>query len=131
VSAAEVDRYLADVPEPHRSTLQEVRRRIRLLAPSAEEGLSYSVPAFRLEGRPVAGLAAFTRHLAYLPHSGSVLRSLSTEIDGYEHTAGSLHFPVDEPLPLELIRALLQAKAALMGLPESVIVSGAARPSPG
>ena len=120
MTAAEIDKYLSGVPDPKRSTLEEVRRRIHALVPSAEEGISYSVPVFLVDGKPIAGLAAFSRHLAYLPHSGSVLRSLGPLIDGYEHTAGSLHFAVDEPLPVELLRALLSAKAELLGRPDAV-----------
>jgi uncharacterized protein YdhG (YjbR/CyaY superfamily) len=115
MTAAEIDDYLAGVPDPKRSTLEEVRRRIHALVPSVEEGISYAVPAFLVDGEPIAGLAAFSRHLAYLPHSGSVLRRLGPLIDGYEHTAGSLHFAVDEPLPVDLLRALLIAKAELLG----------------
>ena len=120
VSTAEIDEYLSGVPDPGRSTLEEVRRRIHALVPSAEEGISYAVPVFRVDGAPIAGLAAFSRHLAYLPHSGSVLRRLGPLIDGYAHTAGSLHFAMDEPLPVDLLRALLTAKAELLGRPEVV-----------
>jgi uncharacterized protein YdhG (YjbR/CyaY superfamily) len=121
VSTAEIDEYLASQPEPKRGTLEEVRRRIRSLVPSAEEGISYALPAFLVDGKPIAGLAAFAHHLSYLPHSGSVLTRLGPLIDGYEHTAGSLHFPVDEPLPVELLRALLTAKAELLGRPDAVV----------
>jgi len=120
MSPADVDEYLASLPEPKRSTLEEVRRRIRTLVPSAEEGISYALPAFLVDGRPIAGLAAFARHLSYLPHSGSVLQRMGPLIDGYEHTSGSLHFPVGEPLPVELLHALLVAKAELLGRPDVV-----------
>src|SRR5690606_9418577 len=92
VTAAEVDAYLAEVDEPKRSTLQAVRRSIRAVLPEAEEGISYGVPAFLVEGKPVAGFAAFTRHLAYLPHSGVVLDQLGSRLDGYQRTTASLHF---------------------------------------
>ena len=121
MTSGEIDDYLSGVPEPKRGTLEEVRRRIHALVPSAEEGISYAVPVFRVDGEPIAGLAAFSRHLAYLPHSGSVIRSLGPLVDGYTHTAGSLHFPVDEPLPVDLLRALLAAKAELLGRPEVVL----------
>lgn len=110
MSAAEIDAYLAPLPEPKRSTLEEMRRRILGVIPDAEQGMSYSVPAFRLDGEPVAGLAAFAHHLSYLPHSGSVLRALDDELEGFERTPGSLHFPVDDPLPVPLIRRLIEVK---------------------
>src|SRR6185312_2004722 len=93
----EVDAYLAMLEEPKRSTLEAVRRSIRAVVPDAEECISYGMPAFRVGGKVVAGFAAFKNHLAYLPHSGEVLSVLGDPLDGYEHTSGSLHFPIDEP----------------------------------
>ena len=66
-------------------------------------------------GRFVAGFAAFKNHLAYLPHSGEVLASLDDRLNGYERTSGSLHFAVDEPLPDDLVRRLVDAKLAILG----------------
>ncbi|HET6824931.1 MAG TPA: DUF1801 domain-containing protein [Amnibacterium sp.] len=121
MTAADIGEYLAGVPEPGRATLEEVRRRIRDLVPSATEGISYAVPAFLVDGVPIAGLAAFRHHLSYLPHSGHVLEALGPLVDGYTRTPGSLHFPIDEPLPVDLLRALLAAKAQLIGLPPEVV----------
>jgi uncharacterized protein YdhG (YjbR/CyaY superfamily) len=129
MTAADIDEYLADVPEPARATLEEVRRRIRRLVPSAIEGISYAVPAFLVDGVPIAGLAAFRHHLGYLPHSGHVLEALGPLVDGYPRMPGSLHFRLDEPLPVDLLRALLAAKAELMGLPPDVVVGRPRRSS--
>ena len=109
-----MDAYLAGVEEPKRGTLEALRRSIRAVVPHAEECLSYGVPAFRVDGKVVAGFAAFTSHLAYLPHSGQVLADLEDRLDGYERTKGSLHFAVDEPLPDELVRCLVEAKLAIL-----------------
>lgn len=121
MAPADIDEYLAAVPEGARVTLEEVRQRIRALVPSAVEGISYAVPAFLIDGAPIAGLAAFRRHLSYLPHSGRVIESLGPMVEGFVRTPGSLHFPVGEPLPVDLLRALLAAKADLMGLPPGVV----------
>ncbi len=112
MSAAEVDAYLAEVDEPKRSTLEAVRQSIRNVVPEAEEGISYGMPAFRVDGKVVAGFAAFKNHLAYLPHSGSVLSELADDLVGYERTAGSLHFAIDVPLPDDLVRRLVETKLA-------------------
>jgi len=112
----EVDSYLAGVDEPKRSTLEALRRSILAVVPDAEQGISYGMPAFRVQGKVVAGFAAFKNHLAYLPHSGQVLASLEDRLDGYEHTGGSLHFPVDQPLPDDLVESLVEAKLAILGL---------------
>ena len=110
VSKQEIDDYLAKVAEPKRATLQMLRQTIRDIVPDAEEVISYGMPAFRLNGKVIAGFAAFKNHLAYLPHSGSVLAELSDDLARYRSTAGSLHFPVDKPLPKTLVKKLLAAR---------------------
>ena len=112
----EVDAYMAAQEEPKRSTLEAVRRSILEIVPEAEQGISYGMPAFKVGGKVVAGLAAFTNHLSYLPHSGSVLPALTDDLAGYEMTKGSLHFPVDEPLPKHLVEKLLDTRMRQLGL---------------
>jgi uncharacterized protein YdhG (YjbR/CyaY superfamily) len=104
VSAEEVDESSRAVEEPKRSTLETMRRTILEVVPQAEQVISYRIPAFRVGGKTVAGIAAFKNHLAYLPFSGSVLRQLADELDGYTMTKSSLHFPVHRPLPKPLVK---------------------------
>ena len=110
MSAEDVDKYLQGIDEPKRSTLAALRRTILAVVPDAEQVISYKVPAFRVEGRIVAGFAAFKDHLSYLPFSGSVLPALASELDGYTMTKSALHFPVDKPLPKTLVRKLIAAR---------------------
>jgi uncharacterized protein YdhG (YjbR/CyaY superfamily) len=107
VSAGEVDEYLAAIAEPKRSTLEALRRTILEIVPGAEQVLSYRVPAFRVDGRTVAGFAAFKDHLSYVPFSGSVLGQMGDELAGYTMTKSALHFPVDRPLPKALVKKLI------------------------
>ncbi len=110
MSAEQIDDYLRDVDEPKRSTLQVLRRTILDVIPDAEQGISYGMPAFRMQGKTVAGFAAFKDHLSYLPHSGTVLGQLADELDGYTMTKGSLHFPVDRPLPKAIVARLIAVR---------------------
>jgi uncharacterized protein YdhG (YjbR/CyaY superfamily) len=112
VSAQEVDAYLREVEEPKRGTLETLRRTILEIVPQAEQVISYGVPAFRVEGKTVAGFAAFKDHLSYLPFSGSVLGQLADELAGYAMTKGSLHFAVDRPLPKVLVKKLVAVRLA-------------------
>jgi uncharacterized protein YdhG (YjbR/CyaY superfamily) len=110
VSKQEIDEYLAKVAEPKRATLQKLRQTIREILPDAEEVISYGMPAFRLNGKVIAGFAAFKTHLAYLPHSGSVFSALRDDLLGYTWTDGSLHFPIDKPVPKALVKKLIAAR---------------------
>jgi uncharacterized protein YdhG (YjbR/CyaY superfamily) len=67
-------------------------------------------------GQDDRGFAAFKDHLSYLPHSGSVLGELGEAVAGYRTTKGSLHFPVDQPLPDDLVRSLVRTKMRQLGL---------------
>lgn len=116
MAASEVDTYLAGLDAPARAALQGLREMIRALLPEAEEGLAYGMPAFRVDGRAVAGYGAFADHLSYLPHSGSVLAALADDLEGWHTTKGSLHFAVDDPLPAHLVAALVDARLRELGL---------------
>ncbi len=112
MSSHEIDEYLAGLEEPKRSTLQRLRRTILEVVPEAEEGISYQVPAFRVEGKVIAGFAAFKNHLSYLPHSGSVFPLLRNELASYKTSTGALQFPVDSPLPKPLVEQLIRVRIA-------------------
>jgi uncharacterized protein YdhG (YjbR/CyaY superfamily) len=116
VTARDIDRYLATLEEPKRATLAALRRSILEVVPDAEQCISYGMPAFRVDGKVVAGFAAFKHHLSYLPHSGSVLTALGDDVAGYESTKGSLHFPVDKPLPKRLVKKLVTTRMRQLGL---------------
>lgn len=80
MTQAEIDHYLEILDEPKRSTLRELRESILSVIPEADQGLSYNIPAFRLNGKVVAGFAAFKSHLSYLPFSGSVFPELRDDL---------------------------------------------------
>ena len=110
MSKSEVDSYLASLEEPKRSTLEALRRTILDIVPEAEQCISYGVPAFRLQGKVIAGFAAFKNHLSYLPHSGSVFPELGNTISQYKTSLGALRFPVDRPLSKALVRKLIAVR---------------------
>ena len=110
MSAEEIDAYLGQLDEPKRSTLEKLRASILQVVPEAEQCISYGLPAFRVDGQVVAGFAAFKNHLSYLPHSGSVLGQIEHELASYSRTKSSLHFPVDQPLPDELVALLVRTR---------------------
>jgi len=112
MSSDEIDRYLANLEEPKRSTLQRLRQTILEVIPEAEEEMSYHLPAFRLDGKVIAGFAAFKTHLSYFPHSGAVFPVLQDEVASYRTSKGALQFPVDSPLPKPLVERLVRVRIA-------------------
>jgi uncharacterized protein YdhG (YjbR/CyaY superfamily) len=110
MSAQEIDQYLEALPEPKRGTLTLLRERILDAAPDAEQSISYGLPAFKVEGKTIAGFAAFKDHLSYLPHSGSVFAELADELEGYTFSKGALRFEVDRALPASLVERLVETR---------------------
>jgi uncharacterized protein YdhG (YjbR/CyaY superfamily) len=110
VSEPDVDEYLAALDEPKRGTLERLRDTILEITPEAEQCISYGMPAFRLDGKVIAGFAAFKNHLSYFPHSGSVLPELADDLVGYTTSKGTLQFAVDKPLPKALVKKLIAVR---------------------
>jgi len=107
-----VDQYLATLTPAQRGVLAELRAAIRGAAPGAEEGFSYRMPSFTLRGKPLVWYAAWKRHYSLYPIGAAVLHSLAAEVAGYETSKGTIRFPASSPLPLDLVRKLVQARAA-------------------
>jgi uncharacterized protein YdhG (YjbR/CyaY superfamily) len=107
-----IDEYLAPLRGEKRAALKKLRKTIRGIIPKAEECISYGMPAFRLEGRVVAGFAATAKGCSYFPFSGSTLSSLARELEDYDRTKSSLHFDPADPLPETLVRKLIRARMA-------------------
>jgi|SRR5580698_341856 uncharacterized protein YdhG (YjbR/CyaY superfamily) len=107
-----VDEYLAGVPEPARTTLKKIRAMIRsVVPPEATETISYQMPTFRYKGAIVA-FAAFSKHCSFFPMGASVLDAFESELKGFRTSKGTLHFPLDKPLPAELVKKLVKARIA-------------------
>lgn len=107
-----IDDYLAAVDPDKRAALQKLRRTIRTIVPDALECISYGMPAFRVEGRVVAGFAATKSGCSYFPFSGRTLQTKAAELGRYERTKSSLHFDPAKGLPTTLVRKLLRARIA-------------------
>jgi len=110
--AATVDVYLAAVKGERRAALEALRRTIRRIVPRAEECISYGMPAFRLDGRIVAGFAATAKGCSYYPFSGTTLGTLAADLEGREGTKSAVHFGPDRPLPQALVRKLIRTRMA-------------------
>jgi uncharacterized protein YdhG (YjbR/CyaY superfamily) len=107
-----IDAYLARLPEDQRAALERLRRSIRAAAPRAEEGLSYGLPAFRLDGRALVAYGASTNHCSFFPMSPAVIEALAKELTDYSTSKGTIRFTPDHPLPAALVRRMVKARIA-------------------
>jgi uncharacterized protein YdhG (YjbR/CyaY superfamily) len=106
-----VEEYLAGIPEPARSTLQRVRSAIRSAMPAeAAEAISYGIPAIKYKGTLV-WFAAFSNHCSLFP-GASVINAFKNELKAYKTSKGTIHFPVDKPLPAALVKKMVKARLA-------------------
>jgi uncharacterized protein YdhG (YjbR/CyaY superfamily) len=107
-----VDEYLARVPEPARSTLSKVRAAIRsAVPPGATEAIGYRIPTFRYK-EALLGFAAFSDHCSLFPMSRAVMAAFKNELKVFSTSKGTIHFPVDKPLPAALVKKLVKARIA-------------------
>ncbi|OJV12395.1 MAG: hypothetical protein BGO21_06515 [Dyadobacter sp. 50-39] len=103
-----IDEYIANFPEDVQKVLQEIRLVIRETAPDAIETISYDMPTFNLNGTYLVYFAGWKKHVALYPVSAGIAGALSAELSGYKGTKGSVYFPLDKPIPLDLIRKITE-----------------------
>src|SRR5665647_354015 len=101
-----IDEYIAACPEHVQEKLHELRATIIKAAQGAEEKISYRMPAFTLNGILVY-FAAQTRHIGFYPSSSGV-KAFIKELGSYKTSKGAIHFPLDKPLPVELISRIVK-----------------------
>jgi uncharacterized protein YdhG (YjbR/CyaY superfamily) len=109
---AAVEAYLERVPEPARKTLGKLRATIRAAAPKeATERISYAIPSFYHNGGLVA-YAAFKDHCSFFPMGSGAIEEFAEELKGFRVSKGTIHFPLDKPLPAGLVKKMVKACVA-------------------
>ena len=103
---ATVDAYFSAFPPATKKLLRQMRETIRAAAPDAREVVSYNMPAFKLKGLLV-WYAAYKQHIGFYPKP-STLQAFKKELSGYKGSKGAVQFPLDEPLPLDLITRMVK-----------------------
>jgi uncharacterized protein YdhG (YjbR/CyaY superfamily) len=101
-----IDEYVATFPPNVQSLLQQLRQEIKEAAPEAEEVISYQMPAFKLDGILV-WFAAFKNHIGFYPKT-SAIEAFKDELAGYELSKGTIRFPLDRPIPFELVKKIVK-----------------------
>jgi uncharacterized protein YdhG (YjbR/CyaY superfamily) len=101
-----MDEYINTFPEDVQRILNELRQTIKEVAPEAEETINYQIPTFTLNGNLVH-FAAFEHHIGFYP-TPSGMEAFKKELSEYKGAKGSVQFPIHEPLPLPLIRRIVE-----------------------
>ncbi len=105
----EVDEYIHSFPETTQKQLQHIRAIIRSVIPQAEEVISYKMPAYKLN-RVIVYFAGYAKHIGFYP-TGSGIAHFQHEFGHYKSSKGAVQFPIDQPLPVELIERIVAFKA--------------------
>ena len=106
-----VDDYISSFPEEIQKILQNIRKTIRASAPKAVETISYQMPAFKLNGVLVY-FAAQKKHIGFYPTASGVEKFQNELLGNYEFSKGAIRFPIDEPIPIELINRIVEFRVA-------------------
>jgi uncharacterized protein YdhG (YjbR/CyaY superfamily) len=108
----DVDEYIAQLPEPARSTMNKVRAMIRsVVPPETTEAISYQIPMFKYKGN-LFGYAAFSNHCSLFPMSASLIARLKDDLKNFQTSKGTIRFPLDKPPSAALVRKLVKARVA-------------------
>ncbi len=110
VGFSSMDEYIATFPEGIQKILQELRATIKAAAPQAEEKISYQMPTFFLKGNLVH-FAAHKSHIGFYP-TPSGIQAFERELSNFESAKGSVQFPLDQPMPLDLISRIVKFRVA-------------------
>jgi uncharacterized protein YdhG (YjbR/CyaY superfamily) len=125
---ASVGAYIATFPESVQKILERIRMTVIHAAPKAEETISYGMPAFRYKGKVIIYFAGYKSHIGVyatpLAHA-----AFQKELSGYKQGRGSVQFPLDQPMPLDLIKRMVQFRMKQQDEPLSDIFSGLSAPA--
>ncbi|PKL67144.1 MAG: hypothetical protein CVV28_06980 [Methanobacteriales archaeon HGW-Methanobacteriales-1] len=100
-----IDEYIAEFPEEMQDILEKIRKVIQKAAPEAEEAISYGMPTFKLHGNLVH-FAAYKNHIGFYP-APSGIETFKEQISEYKSSKGAVQFPLDEPIPYDLVEKIV------------------------
>ena len=105
-----MDEYIKIFPQDVQITLEKIRQTIRKIAADAVEAISYQMPAFKLNGRYLVYFAAWKNHIGFYPMPSGT-KAFKKELSPYKGAKGSVQFPINQPVPLDLVRKIVMFRA--------------------
>jgi uncharacterized protein YdhG (YjbR/CyaY superfamily) len=105
-----MDDYINGLPPAQKAALERVRAVVEAVAPEAEEGVSYGMPAFLYAGRPLLGFRAAKRHLSVFPFSPAAIEAVKDRLGGFDLSKGTIRFSPDSPLPEDVLADVVRAR---------------------
>jgi uncharacterized protein YdhG (YjbR/CyaY superfamily) len=106
-TATTVDEYIAEFPPETQAALGQIRALIRATAPDAIETISYAIPTFDLNGRHLVHFAGYAKHVGLYPTPNG-MEAFQAELAPYKQGKGSVQFPLDQPMPVDLVRRIVE-----------------------
>ncbi len=105
-----VDEYIKTFPKDIQSILEKMRQTVKKAAPGVVEAISYQMPTFKLNGKALVYFAAFKSHIGFYPIPSGV-EAFKKELSPYKKGKGSVQFPMDQPMPYDLVRRIVRFRA--------------------
>ncbi|MDD1708275.1 MAG: DUF1801 domain-containing protein [Methanoregulaceae archaeon] len=102
-----IDEYIRTFPPDVQEILEKLRKLINEIAPEAGEAIAYGIPTFTLDGENLVHFAGFEHHIGFYP-TPSGIEAFREELSPYKHAKGSVQFPLDKPLPYDLVRRIVE-----------------------
>lgn len=106
-----IDDYIAQFPDDTQIILNNIRVVVKEAAPQAVEKISYGMPGYYLDGSGLVWFGAYKQHIGFYPKTDGMMESIQ-ELSTYKGTKGSVHFPLNKPIPYELIRRMVKVRVA-------------------
>src|SRR5436853_7430815 len=109
-SVLSVDEYIKNFPKDVQRILEKMRDTVKKAVPGVVEGISYQMPTFKLNGKALVYFAAFKSHIGFYPIPSGV-EAFKKELSPYKKGKGSVQFPMDQPMPYDLVKRIVRFRA--------------------
>jgi len=110
-NASSIDEYIAEFPPETQEVLEQMRALIRATAPDATETISYAIPTFDMNGKHLVHFAGYAHHVGLYPTPSGMIE-FADELEPFKAGKGTAQFPLGEPLPVDLIRRIVEFRVA-------------------